>query len=855
MATIDNYKIIMSVVGEDAIKGAANAVKGLAGAIAGVATLQFAQSVLTLADDMSDLADSVGLSMTAVTGFSYAVAQAGGTAEGAGKGIIKFYKALGEAGEDQSSKAAEALRKVGIGLDDIKTKSEGQLLGQALEELGKMGAGAQQTALMLELFGKSMAGVTPGTLLEILKSTDAEGFAQGLAKVKDASDKMGAAMFKFKVAAAEALGSAMPLLDGLISIIGVVGKHLDKLAIAMGAVFGAAMLANIGKITTAMRAFAASNPFTLIAVAVGTLVVAVAELIDTYGSFGNAMKAVGNIGINLINTLVNAYKSYGLFMGNLFEGIGKAILAGLNPFSNKTAMGELQAGLQRGLAAVEKQMAAKGPISFKFDVKPVAKKPGKSALAALLEDEGVVNKNATGLTEQQANNRQKEALAAQQVTTQMKLQNEEANKLRQKAIDLIGLESDYANLLKSNAQIESDSRKQIADLDAKIVAERAKGKDTNAAVIVELEKQKTLVEKQLQDVLKLNQAEYQRQIYLKDISLQLQNGATYANLMGEKIFNQEKLKALELYGDELTRFNGKLQHLTTLASNMQGIVNNVFANLAKQIPANELESFNQKFNDYANLLSETIADEAAGAQVAEDRYTRLDQLYNNLIQGRTEGQRLEIENLLTAFRIEKERYQIGVKYVDDVLKKQNEIQQSYVKGAESQIANIAKQFEPYKMGQDAIALGWRKVSDALNTFIDTGKFSFKDFARSVLLDLTKMIAQAMVFKYIFTPIMGAFGLTPRANGGPVSSNEPYLVGEKGPELFVPKSAGSIIPNNKLPTAQATGTGMVNAPVTNNYITNNINALDSRSVAQVFAENRKTLLGTVQMAQREMPYGV
>jgi hypothetical protein len=37
----------------------------------------------------------------------------------------------------------------------------------------------------------------------------------------------------------------------------------------------------------------------------------------------------------------------------------------------------------------------------------------------------------------------------------------------------------------------------------------------------------------------------------------------------------------------------------------------------------------------------------------------------------------------------------------------------------------------------------------------------------------------------------------RAEGGPVSSGMPYLVGEKGPELFMPSFSGSIIPNNKL----------------------------------------------------------
>ena len=38
------------------------------------------------------------------------------------------------------------------------------------------------------------------------------------------------------------------------------------------------------------------------------------------------------------------------------------------------------------------------------------------------------------------------------------------------------------------------------------------------------------------------------------------------------------------------------------------------------------------------------------------------------------------------------------------------------------------------------------------------------------------------------------GLQPRAKGGPVTGSSPYLVGERGPELFVPSTGGSIIPN-------------------------------------------------------------
>ena len=84
-----------------------------------------------------------------------------------------------------------------------------------------------------------------------------------------------------------------------------------------------------------------------------------------------------------------------------------------------------------------------------------------------------------------------------------------------------------------------------------------------------------------------------------------------------------------------------------------------------------------------------------------------------------------------------------------------------------------------------------------------------------------------------------------ADGGRPPIGRPSIVGERGPELFVPNTAGNIIPNDQL------GGGTVN----NTYITNQISAIDAKSVAQLFAENRKTLLGTVQMAQKEMPYSM
>jgi len=143
------------------------------------------------------------------------------------------------------------------------------------------------------------------------------------------------------------------------------------------------------------------------------------------------------------------------------------------------------------------------------------------------------------------------------------------------------------------------------------------------------------------------------------------------------------------------------------------------------------------------------------------------------------------------------------------------------------------------------------MNSAIDKFVDTGKFSFSDFAKSVIQDLLKIELKAqasMIMKSmgglggLFSGIGSILGF---AEGGQPPINKPSIVGENGPELFVPKTAGTVVPNG-----QFGGGGTVNKT----YITNNISAVDAKSVAQLFAENRKTLLGTVQLAQKELPYG-
>ena len=50
-------------------------------------------------------------------------------------------------------------------------------------------------------------------------------------------------------------------------------------------------------------------------------------------------------------------------------------------------------------------------------------------------------------------------------------------------------------------------------------------------------------------------------------------------------------------------------------------------------------------------------------------------------------------------------------------------------------------------------------------------------------------------------LTGAGAGIPRASGGPVTAGAAYVVGERGPELFVSKESGTIVPNNQLEGSQ------------------------------------------------------
>jgi hypothetical protein len=112
-----------------------------------------------------------------------------------------------------------------------------------------------------------------------------------------------------------------------------------------------------------------------------------------------------------------------------------------------------------------------------------------------------------------------------------------------------------------------------------------------------------------------------------------------------------------------------------------------------------------------------------------------------------------------------------------------------------------------------------------------------EVVRSLGRDLVRLVFNQMVTQRLAKGI--AVGLSGggfagfMADGGPVSAGSSYIVGERGPELFVPRSSGSIVPNEKMTTG---GGGM--GGVTVNY---NIAAGVSRGdLVPILEQERKRL---------------
>jgi lambda family phage tail tape measure protein len=159
------------------------------------------------------------------------------------------------------------------------------------------------------------------------------------------------------------------------------------------------------------------------------------------------------------------------------------------------------------------------------------------------------------------------------------------------------------------------------------------------------------------------------------------------------------------------------------------------------------------------------------------------------------------------------------------------------------------------------------MNDALSRFVETGKLSFSDLISSMIKDLIKMQLQAQasgLFSQILGSAFGSFGASKGTSGSLGKTDlmksgfgfaaeggyidRPTVVGERGMELFIPKSPGTVIPNNAL----ASMMGSQPQVVYNGTVVQNMSAIDTQSATQFLARNKQAVWASNMSAQRSLP---
>ena len=117
------------------------------------------------------------------------------------------------------------------------------------------------------------------------------------------------------------------------------------------------------------------------------------------------------------------------------------------------------------------------------------------------------------------------------------------------------------------------------------------------------------------------------------------------------------------------------------------------------------------------------------------------------------------------------------------------------------LAKISPEMDAILTRADEVQASFEAVGTAVaNSFkgMLTGAMSFKDAMKGIIGAVIDELFRLYVVKQIVGIVTSAVGLpAKKAYGGSVTGNQPYMVGERGPELFVPGGNGTIIPNGNM----------------------------------------------------------
>ena len=734
----------------------------LRGLLVGGAFLAFATNAIMAADAISDLSDATEMSIGKILEIQTALQRAGGQASDAGKLITNFYKSIDEAASG-SDKAQKAFGQVGVSLNDLAKLSAEDLFDRAARGILSVEDPAQRTALAIDLFGKSMVGVSPSNLakeLDALRGTFVEQEA-GVKAAAEAVDKFERALLSLQMSFIKIFGPMIDAASKLLNVLSEYPKVVAAISIALLAIPGAALV----------RTFAGMAS----GIVSGTRAI-LGGLRATKSAADDAAQAVGKVaGKKMTQTEMKKQAS------------DKAIAGGFIGLTGAAA----------GVALVgggEEEKAAKVGDELKKNVGRTVEQ-GKEAkkLADELEKQ------------RQAIENMADAYRNNVTLAESKLALEGA---------MLNMTEEQKSLYKGVFDINQRANEQIAKLEEK----RKEAKGDNVA----------LVDKEIKAVEALRQREIDAFLVLHERTQ-------------ERKREEQAIKNIIAAMEEAQKFNEEM------------------AQYAQQVDQARLAAWGQ-----VDALQKSI-------KLAQDR----EALEKSIVNLHSRDQ----NNIKKLFDLEQQRAR-EIERIQNTRDLPFEDQQRYIEQINQQIdaekSRVETTAQIQRQEQDSFVLGWQNATerwlnnlktdaeyaaellqgvtrgweDAFVRFVQTGKLSFKDLANTIVQQMARMGAQQLMAGLfgdkksgtsglvgnIFGSLFGGF----RASGGPVSTNKAYMVGERGPEMFVPNVAGSIVPNTQMAAAG------------NTQVVYNINATDASSFKQLLARDPEFLFAVTESARKKLP---
>lgn len=744
---------------------------------------------VALTDELDDLSKSFGLSASEVLTFRDALEQSGGKADGAGKAINTLFGKIADAKTGNDSAIAQ-FEKLGITFDELKRFSPFEAIQKVASGLSNITDQFEKTKAIKEIFGKAGIGVDLKAVAEALKegSGEFDKYNESIQKVGQVSDAL--------------------------------KKNLTNLTIAFANLIAPFTQSNILSIET----FSAA----LKGIAAGTAVAAIGTMAVNFAKLAVAMKEAAAAGA-LFNLTAGGATPIGL----IIKAVTAAAAIGTFIYVSGSAEEPKKPGVSPRWSEME-QPVFKKPSEVLEDLQKaerdnaLPKFPADAAKLATLKQYGSsASKNIPLSPELKTETK---PLASEAVSNDVKSLRAQIS-LTQQLMNLehqknaFNMDVSKTELEKKLNDIDIEKQKKFAQADAEARQKITAGGDTMSAEL---------------------------------------KSATYADASAKKTKASQEAddaKALARQADRIRLTKDAVDAEEQVRKESEQTTAEAFSFLkpmddARKLfydQAEEADRINKLANDRTKYETSLLLLSDKQHQNLMDEYD----LEATILDVKRQADKLGIDTTSEAFAKFVQKMKDAGKATLDLKNQQQNAQETFEYGWNKAFNSFVENSQNAALrGQNLFKSMTDTITSAIDEFVEKGSISFDKLIESMIKGMIKAELQrqatalfssgfsALSGGNIFSSIVSFLGF---ADGGNPPVNTPSMVGERGPELFVPKTAGTIIPNNQLAAMGGGQTVNYNGP----YIAN-MSAIDTQSGIQFLAKNKQAVWATYQSANRSIP---